>query len=78
MSISGMRRKDLASSAHIDPGWYLIDGEPGDPEGRLVGGPFAPGPEGSEGHRDATEVARQFTRRTKKPCTITLVIDMPG
>jgi hypothetical protein len=35
-----MRRRDLESSKVIPAGLYLIDGDPGDPNGIVVGGPF--------------------------------------
>ena len=70
-----MRRKDLATGVHIAPGLYLVDGDEGDPEGLIVGGPF---PDSETGRVAAMALAEQLHRRTRRPASVTLVADVPG
>ena len=70
-----MRRKDLDTGAIIAPGLYLVDGDEGDPEGLIVGGPY---PDSEAGRIAAMELAAQLHRRTRRPASVTLVVALPG
>lgn len=65
-----MRRKDLHTAENIAPGLYLIDGDEGDPEGRLVGGPY---PDTEAARVDLRILAEQLHRRTGRPASMVLV-----
>lgn len=70
-----MRRKDLATAENIAPGIYLIDGDEGDPEGRVVGGPY---PNTADGKLVVAALATQLAHRTGRAACWCLVADLPG
>lgn len=70
-----MRRKDLATAENIAPGLYLVDGDEGDPEGRIVGGPF---PDTEAARLDLGILASQLAARTRRPASMVLVANLPA
>lgn len=70
-----MRKRDLASSDNIAPGIYLLDGEEGDPDARVVGGPY---PNTDDGKLTVAALAEQLARRTRRPACWCLVTDLVG
>lgn len=69
-----MRRKDLDTATNVNPGLYLVDGDEGDPEGVIVNGPL---PDSADGRIVALELCAQLHRRTGRPASVALVVNLP-
>ena len=69
-----MRRRDLESADHIAPGLYVVDGDEGDPDGIIVNGPM---PDSGDGRTVALALAAQLHRRTGRPASVALVVNLP-
>ena len=69
-----MRRSDLATGIHVDPGYYVLDGDEGDPRALVVQGPF---PLGDQGQVQARAWGEQLAKRTGRPMSLVVVMDLP-
>lgn len=70
-----MRRKDLLSNGNIAPGLYLLQGDEGDPEARVVLGPF---PATEQGRRTLTIQGEQMAARTRSVYSLAAVVELPA
>lgn len=70
-----MRRKDLDTATNVNPGLYLVDGDEGDPDGIIVNGPFK---DTEAGRVDLAILAEQLHKRTGRPASMVLVVDLAG
>lgn len=67
-----MRRSDLPLA---EPGLYLIDGPPGDPNGLVISGPYPPT---EDGRATADHQAVQAAARMRKQVTVSEVTTIPA
>lgn len=70
-----MRRADLTTAENIKPGLYVVDGDEGDPAGLIVGGPY---PDTDVGRAIVGTLAGQLARRTGRPASWVVVVDLPS
>lgn len=69
-----MRRSDLKSSDHVEPGIYILDGDPDDDAAFVLQGPF---PDTAEGRRQANAISTQIAARRRCTVSIDLVVPPP-